>query len=109
MALAQARVSMPSEAKKGDVIAIKTLIRHVMETGYRVDAVGKSIPRDIITKLTVTYSGDEIFAMDFTQGVAANPYIAFYTRAIDTGELVFVWEAATGKVATVRKTLTVTK
>ena len=107
MALAKARVSMPAKAKQGDVIEIKTLIRHRMETGYRVDTVGKSIPRDIVTKLTVTYGSAEVFAMDFTQGVAANPYIAFHTRALDTGELVFVWQDAKGPLATVRKTLTV--
>lgn len=108
MALAKARVSMPSEAKQGDIIMIKTLIRHTMETGYRVDATGQSIPRDIVTKLTATYNGAEIFAMDFTQGVAANPYIAFHTRALTSGELVFVWEDKNGPLATVRKTLAVT-
>ena len=107
MALAKARVSMPAKARRGEVIKIKTLIRHRMETGYRVDTVGKSIPRDIVTKLKVTYDGIEIFAMDFTQGVAANPYIAFHTRVLETGELVFVWQDVTGPLATVRKTLTV--
>ena len=62
MALAKARVSMPAKATQGEVIKIKTLIRHRMETGYRVDTVGKSIPRDIVTKLTVTYGGVEVFA-----------------------------------------------
>ena len=46
--------------------------------------------------------------MDFTQGVAANPYVAFHTRALETGELVFVWTDSDGPAETVRKTLTVT-
>lgn len=107
MALATARVSMPSEAKKGDIIDIKTLIRHRMETGYRVDSVGKKIPRYIVKTLKVTYDGVEIFAMDFTQGVAANPFVAFSTRAVETGELVFIWEDSKGEVTTVRKELKV--
>ncbi len=108
MALANARVSMPSEAKKGEIIEIKTLIRHPMETGYRVDAVGKPIPRKIIRHFTVTYAGEDILRMDLTQGVAANPFIAFSTVATETGELVFTWEEDTGETVTVRKTLTVT-
>ena len=108
MALAKARVSRPSVAVKGDIIEIKTLIRHRMETGYRVDATGKNIPRDIVRRMRVSYAGAEIFMMDFTQGVAANPYVALAIRAERSGELVFVWEDDEKTLATVRKTLTVT-
>ena len=108
MALAAARVSMAEEAKKGEIVEIKALIRHPMETGYRVDSVGKLIPRYIVKRFSVTYGGAEVFSMDLTQGVAANPFIAFSTVAIETGELVFTWEDDRGEVVTVRKTLTVT-
>ncbi len=107
MALAAARVSMAETAKKGDIVEIKSLIRHPMETGYRVDSVGKPIPRHIIKRFSVSYSGVEVFSMDLTQGVAANPFIAFSTVAVETGELVFTWEDDRGAVTTVRKTLTV--
>ena len=102
-----ARVAMPAKAKKGEVIEIKTLIQHRMETGYRVDATGKNIPRDIVHRMRVSYAGEEIFVMDFTQGVAANPYVALAIRAEQSGELVFVWEDDEKTLATVRKTLTV--
>jgi sulfur-oxidizing protein SoxZ len=108
MALAPARVSMPAEAKKGEIIDIKALIRHPMETGYRVDSVGKPIPRHIVKRFTVTYAGEEVFSMDLTQGVAANPFIAFSTIVTQTGELVFTWEDDLGETVTVSKTLTVT-
>lgn len=108
MALPRARVSMPETALAGEVVEIKTLIRHPMETGYRVDRVGKQIPRHIIQSLSVTYDGAEIFAMDMTQGVAANPFIAFTTRAMRTGEMVFTWTTNRGESVTVSKTLTVT-
>ncbi len=107
MALAQARVSMPSTAAPGEIITIKTLIRHPMETGYRVDSRGRPIPRNIITKLTVSYAGAAVFHMDFTQGVAANPFVAFHVRARKTGDLVFTWEDQDGETITVTKTLTV--
>jgi sulfur-oxidizing protein SoxZ len=108
MALAPARVSMPAEAKKGEIIDIKALIRHPMETGYRVDAVGKPIPRHIVQRFTVTYAGEDVFRMDLTQGVAANPFIAFSTIASHTGELIFTWEDDLGETVTVSETLTVT-
>jgi sulfur-oxidizing protein SoxZ len=108
MALANARVSMREQAKKGEIVEIKTLIRHPMETGYRVDSVGKPIPRNIVKRFTVTYAGEEVLRMDLTQGVAANPFIAFSTVATETGELVFTWEDEAGETITIRKTLTVT-
>jgi sulfur-oxidizing protein SoxZ len=107
MALAAARVSMSSEAKKGEIVEIKALIRHPMETGYRVDAVGKPIPRHIVKRFAVAYAGEEVFSMDLTQGVAANPFIAFSTVATETGELVFTWEDDLGEIITVSKTLMV--
>ena len=78
-----------------------------METGYRVDATGKNIPRDIVHRMRVSFAGEEIFAMDFTQGVAANPYVGFAIRAQESGELVFVWEDDEKTLTTVQKTLTV--
>jgi len=107
MDISPARISVPAEAKKGDIIAIKTLFRHPMETGYRVDRYGKLIARRIVKRFSVSYAGDVVFAMDFTQGVAANPFIAFHTVAVETGEIVFVWEDDQGKIVTERRTLTV--
>lgn len=108
MALAPARVSMPAQAARGEILEIKALIRHPMETGYRVDSRGQPIRRHIVQRFTVAYDGEEVFRMDLTQGVAANPFIAFSTVATRTGELVFAWEDDRGDVTTVRKSLTVT-
>jgi sulfur-oxidizing protein SoxZ len=108
MALAPARVSMPAEAKKDSIVEIKALVRHPMETGYRVDNVGEPIPRNIITLFTVTYGGVEIFRMDMYPAVAANPLVSFAIRASVTGELVFTWTGDNGQVTVERKMLTVT-
>ena len=108
MTLARARVSMPAEAKAGEVLEIKALMRHPMETGYRVDSVGAPIPRHIVKRFSVVYDGEEVFAMDFTQGVAANPFIAFTTVATRSGELVFTWVDDLGETVSVSKSLTVT-
>jgi len=98
---------MPATARPGDIIEIKALIRHPMETGYRVDARGQPIPRHIVRRFAAVYGGTEIFRMEMTQGVAANPFIAFHTVATETGEIVFVWEDDLGATTEVRKTIEV--
>ena len=103
-----ARIVMPKTAKKGEIIEIKTLITHPMETGYRRDDMGKAVPRDIIGLFTVTYAGAEVFRMDLFPGVAANPFAAFTTVATETGELVFSWTDEKGEAHVEKATLTVT-
>jgi sulfur-oxidizing protein SoxZ len=86
-----ARIVCPKTAKRGDIIEIKTLINHPMETGYRRDDMGQAIPRDIFKTLIVTYSGVEVFRSEMFPGTAANPFVAFTTIATETGEIVFTW------------------
>ena len=58
---ARTLINVPPKAKRGEVIQIKTLISHIMETGFRHDNVGKPIPRDIITSFVCTYNGENDF------------------------------------------------
>lgn len=103
-----ARIVMPKTARKGEIIEIKTLITHPMETGYRRDDLGKAIPRDIITQLAVTYAGTEIFRMEMFPSTAANPFASFTTIAMETGELTFTWTDQAGAAHVEKATLTVT-
>jgi len=89
--MARALINVPKTAKKGEVIAIKTLISHEMETGYRHDNVGKAIPRDIINLFVCTYNGQEIFRAELHPAISANPFIAFSTVATASGTLDFKW------------------
>jgi sulfur-oxidizing protein SoxZ len=102
------RIRMPSEAKRGDVIEIKTLISHPMETGYRRDTQGQLIPRQIIRTFTCTYNGIEVFRADWHPAVAANPYLAFYTVATESGQLQFEWVDEAGTVYGAEAEITVT-
>ena len=102
------RIRMPSEAKRGDVIEIKTLISHPMETGYRRDTQGQLIPRQIIRTFTCTYNGVEVFRADWHPAVAANPYLAFYTVATESGQLQFEWVDEAGTVYGAEAEITVT-
>ena len=56
--MARVLINIPQRAKRGEIIEIKTLIQHPMETGYRLDNEGAAIPRDIINRFTCTYNGE---------------------------------------------------
>jgi sulfur-oxidizing protein SoxZ len=86
-----ALINVPARAKRGDVIEIKTLMSHIMETGYRHTATGEVIPRDIITSFACRYNGAEIFRADLFPAIAANPFISFFTVAAESGKFEFEW------------------
>lgn len=91
MAASKPRVKFPEQAQAGEVIEIKALITHVMETGNRKDADGKPIPRNIIHTFTAHYDGAQIFKADLGSGISANPYLSFYLKVPGPGELVVTW------------------
>ena len=89
--MARALIHVPATAKRGEVIEIKTLISHVMETGYRIGVTGLPIARDIIDRFVCTYNGEEVFSAELFPAIAANPYITFFTVATESGTLAFSW------------------
>jgi sulfur-oxidizing protein SoxZ len=101
------RIKLPPSAKVGEVIEIKTLVSHVMETGQRKDAQGKIIPRNIINAFTAKYAGAEVFSAELHPGVSANPYLAFYMRVPGPGEFEFTWVEDDGNTIVERQTLNV--
>lgn len=103
-----ARVQLPRETRRGEVIEIRIAIQHAMETGYRYDHAGRSIPKNVINTLLVRYNGVEIFRAEMGSGIAANPYLQFFTVAESSGELAFSWVDDEGKRGEERATLTVT-
>ena len=88
---ANPRIKLPETAKAGEVIEIKTLITHVMETGNRHDKTGKPIPRNIINTVTASFNGAEVFKADLQPGISANPYLAFFMKVPGPGELELSW------------------
>jgi sulfur-oxidizing protein SoxZ len=94
--MARALINFPRNVKKGEIFEIKTLISHVMETGYRPGPDGKVAPRDLIRRFTCRYAGEEIFRADLHAAIAANPFISFSTIATTSGTLSFTWEGDNG-------------
>lgn len=89
--MARPLINVPRKAKRGEVIEIKTLISHIMETGFRTNQMGALVPRDIITLFTCEYDGEEIFRAELHQAVSANPFITFFTTATNSGTMTFKW------------------
>jgi len=103
-----ARVQLPEGARRGEVIAVRIAIQHPMETGFRYDRMGKPVPKNVINSLKVRYNGDEIFSAEFGSGIAANPYLQFFTIAETSGELVFEWVDDNGIRGSERAAISVT-
>lgn len=85
------RIKLPESAKVGEVIEVKTLISHVMETGQRRDRDGKVVPRLIIHTFTAAFAGKEVFKATLHPGTSANPYFHFYMRVPGPGDFEFTW------------------
>ncbi len=85
------RIKLPDSAKAGDIIEVKTLITHVMETGNRKDKDGNVIPRDILNTFTAKFGDVEVFRAELGPGISANPYISFKMRVPGPGTFEFAW------------------
>jgi sulfur-oxidizing protein SoxZ len=105
--MAAALINVPPRARRGDIIEIKTLMSHVMETGYRRTASGETIPRNIITNFVCRYNGVEIFRAELFPAIAANPFITFFTVATESGKFEFEWIGDQGFAETASATIAV--
>jgi sulfur-oxidizing protein SoxZ len=106
--MTRALVNVPKTARAGDIVEIRAMIAHPMETGYRQGPNGAMIPRNIIRRFVCTYDGAEVFAADFHPAVSANPYLAFSTRATTSGTLTFAWTDDAGLTQTAGAEIVVT-
>lgn len=105
--MARVVVNMPKQARRGEIIEIRTLAGHTMETGFRRTQRGELVPRDIITLFTCSYNGVEVFRAELHPAIAANPLIAFHTIATESGTLEFRWTGDNGYSATHSAAITV--
>lgn len=102
-----ARVDVPRQARRGEIIQIRIAIQHPMETGYRPDNFGRRIPKNVINSLVCRYNGVEVFRAEMGSGISANPLLQFHAVAEASGEFVFEWVDDAGQCGTERAMLTV--
>lgn len=94
--MARTLIHLPSGLRRGEPFEVRTTIAHPMETGYRPDANGRVVPRDIVRRLRCTLDGELVFSAELFPAVAANPYLAFQVRAERSGQLQITWEGDNG-------------
>jgi len=106
--MAKARVKAPKKAKAGDIVTIKTLVTHKMESGRRKNKkTGKIIPRHIIDKFTAKFNGETFFSADWFGAVSANPYMSFSFKVAKSGEFEFIWHDEKGEITSKKSKLVV--
>jgi sulfur-oxidizing protein SoxZ len=103
----KARIKLPKDAKRGEIIQIKTLVAHLMESGQRRDKDGKSIPRTIINSFTCTFNGKPVFSCGLESAIAANPYLQFSAKVEESGTFKFVWIDDDGNSIAAEETIVV--
>jgi sulfur-oxidizing protein SoxZ len=101
------RIRLPKLAKKGEIIQIRTLVSHVMESGLRKDVEGRVVPRIIINRFVCTFNGRLVFACDLEPAIAANPYLEFSAKVEQSGTFRFVWTSDDGGMITADEKITV--
>ncbi len=106
--MARVLINIPRQARAGEVLTLRTLIQHTMETGYRPDAAGLVVPRDILRRFTCTFEGEVMFEADFSPAVAANPFLSFTMVAARSGEITLRWQGDNGFDQTETRRLDVT-
>lgn len=104
--MAKPRIKVPKKVSAGDVITIKTLVSHKMESGQRKDKEGKVIPRMIINTFSCEFNGSPVFSCDMDPAVAANPYFEFKARVEEAGTFKFTWIDDEGEVIEAEKEIT---
>jgi sulfur-oxidizing protein SoxZ len=101
------RIRLPKQARKGEVIQVRTLASHVMESGQRRDRNGNRIARKIINRFTCTFNGRPVFACDLEPAIAANPYLQFSAKVEESGTFKFSWADDDGTVVTAEEAIIV--
>ena len=92
------RLRVPAHARPGEVIEVRTLFDHPMETGLRHDT-SPAPPRDMLARLEVRRDNTPIFAADLHNGTAANPFHVFWIRMDATATLTLTWTDEHGRTA----------
>ena len=105
--MANVLINAPKTARRGEVVEIKALILHPMETGFRPGPNGRIIPRNIIERFVATWNGTEIFNMALSPAIAANPFVSFFAVARESGTIGFRWTGDEGFVVEEQVAITV--
>jgi len=90
----------------GDVVDVKILMGHVMETGQRKDAEGNLVPAHYIVSVTANCNGKTVMAAEWGPSVSKNPYFSFRFKGGAKGDKLSVtWKDTDGETRTDETTI----
>lgn len=88
-------------AVAGDVVEVKILMRHDMESGQRKDSAGKIIPAHYIKTLEAKWKDKVVFGASFGPSVSKDPFLSFKFKGAAKGDKVAVtWVDTKGDTRT---------
>ena len=94
--MARALITLPPGVRRGEPFNVRVLLQHAMESGFRVGADGRVLPRDIVRRFVCRYNGELVIQAEWFPAIAANPFFEFSVQAVDSGTLDFSWEGDNG-------------
>lgn len=71
---------------QGDLVEVKVLMAHEMETGLRKDAQGQVVPAHFIQQVTATCNGRTVLSAQWGPAISKNPFVSFKFRGAAKGD-----------------------
>lgn len=96
--IGDARIRLPDQIRKGEVITVHAIVSHPMDTGFFRTRDGDPIPAYFIKDVVVTYGEEEIARFQWTSGISRDPMVTFTVRADREAPLTMVWTDNRGGV-----------
>lgn len=101
-------INAPKQVRAGQKFEVKLLINHPMESGQRRDTFGRSIPREIIHSIVCDLGGQQVFQAELFPAISANPFLAFWAVATQSGDLTIKFTDDQGSTQTEAIAISVT-
>lgn len=74
-----------------DVVEVKVLLTHDMETGLRKDAKTKNvIPAHFIKQVIATLNGKPVLDAQWSTGISKNPLLGFKVKGAKPGDFIAI-------------------
>lgn len=106
--MARILLNLPKSAKRGEIVTVKLLISHPMESGQRHDETGKLVPQNVINDLRARYGEADILHLQLHPAIAANPFFEFTFRADKSGTVALSWVDDQGVAGFIQRDIEVT-
>ncbi len=80
------KVKIRTRFLSGNLLDVKILITHPMETGLRKDAKGQVIPAFFIKELQISLNNTAILRNNWSQAISKNPFLGVKIRNAKQGD-----------------------